>query len=313
MKPLVLLAPRMPAPFEARLRDRFTLLGPMQSADAADLPPGAEAARALVTLGSLGAGAALIAALPALEVICCYGTGFEGVDRAAAAARGIAVTNAGEANAETVAEFAMGAALAIGRRIAEGDRYVRARRWRGNAVERLPMVQGLFGRRLGIYGLGAIGRRIATRGAAFGMEIGYHNRRPAEGVGHACLPSLHALAEWSDVLMVSVRAGPENRHAVDAAILATLGPGGFLVNIARGSVVDTAALCDALEGGAIAGAALDVFENEPEIPERLRVLENVVLTPHIAAFAASAQAAQQDMVMANLDAFFAGRPLVSPV
>ena len=313
MKPVVLMAPRMPQPLVARLAERYTLLGPMGSASAGDVPPGAEAARVLVTLGSLGAGAALIGALPSLELILCYGTGFEGVDRAAAAARGIAITNAGEANAETVAEFAMGAALAIARRIAEGDRYVRAGRWRGNAVERLPMAAGLFGRRMGIYGLGAIGRRIAARAAGFGMSIGYHNRRPAEGVGYGYHASLEALAVWADVLMVSVRAGPENRHAVGAGVLAALGPEGHLVNVARGSVVDTEALCDALERGGIAGAALDVYENEPAVAPRLLALENVVLTPHIGAQAGHAQAAQQRMLLDNLEAFFAGRPLLSPV
>ncbi|MFC7736824.1 NAD(P)-dependent oxidoreductase [Roseomonas sp. GCM10028921] len=313
MKPVVLMAPRLPEPLVARLAERYTPLGPMERASVDRLPPGAEEARALITLGSLGADAALIRALPSLGLILCWGTGFEGVDLGAAAARGIAVTNAGEANAEAVAEFAMGAALAATRRIAEGDRYVRTGRWRGHAVERLPLVAGLLGRRMGIYGLGAIGRRIATRAAAFGMEIGYHNRRPAEGVPYAWHDSLESLARWADLLMVAVRAGPSNRHAVDAGILAALGGGGYLVNISRGSVVDTEALCDALERGVITGAALDVYENEPEVPERLRVLGNTVLTPHMAAYAESAQIGQRAVLLDNLEAFFAGRPLASRV
>lgn len=313
MKPAILMAPRLPEPLVARLAEHYTLLGPMEGASVDLLPPGAEAARALITLGSLGAGAALIGALPQLGLILCYGTGFEGVDRAAAAARGIAVTNAGEANAEAVAEFAMGLALASTRKIAEGDRFVRTGRWRGHAIERMPLVAGLLGRRMGIYGLGAIGRRVATRAAAFGMEIGYHNRRPAEGVPHAYHETLESLARWCDVLMVTVRAAPENRHAVGAPILAALGPAGHVVNVSRGSVVDTAALCDALERGVIAGAALDVYENEPEVPERLRAIGQAVLTPHMGAYAESAQAAQQALILDNLAAFFAGRPLASVV
>jgi hydroxypyruvate reductase len=313
MKPVILMAPRLPEPLVTRLAEHYTLLGPMEGASVDRLPPGAEAARALITLGTLGADAALMEALPELGLILCYGTGFEGVDCTAAAARGITVTNAGEANAEAVAEFAMGLTLTAARRIAEGDRFIRTGRWRGHAIERLPLVPGLLGRRMGIYGLGAIGKRIATRAAAFGMSIGYHNRRPAEGVPHTYHDTLESLAAWSDVLMVSVRAAPENRHAVNAGVLAALGEGGIVVNISRGSVVDTAALCDALERGTITGAALDVYENEPDVPERLRALGNTVLTPHMAAYAASAQVAQQALLADNLEAFFAGRPLSSVV
>jgi hydroxypyruvate reductase len=313
MKPVILMAPRLPEPLVARLGERYTTLGPMESASVDRLPPGAEAAQALITLGTLGANEALMAALPALRLISCYGTGFEGVNIAAATARGIRVTNAGEANAEAVAEFAMGLTLTAARRIAEGDRFIRTGRWRGHAIERLPLVPGLLGRRMGIYGLGAIGKRIATRAAAFGMSIGYHNRRPAEGVPYVYHGTLESLATWSDVLMVSVRAAPENRHAVNAGILAALGNGGILVNISRGSVVDTEALCDALEREVITNAALDVYENEPDVPERLRAIGHTVLTPHMAAYAASAQVAQQALLMDNLDAFFAGRPLSSVV
>ncbi|WP_342452815.1 2-hydroxyacid dehydrogenase [Roseomonas indoligenes] len=310
---MILMAPRLPQPLVARLEERYTLLGPMERSEAGFVPAGAEEARALITLGGIRTDAALIGALPGLRLVLCYGTGFEGVDLQAAAARGIAVTNAGEANAEAVAEFAMGLVLASGRKIAEGDRYVREGRWTGNAVERLPLVPGLYGRRLGVYGLGAIGRRIATRAAAFGMEIAYHNRRVAEGVPYAYHDSLASLARWSDVLMVAVRAAPKNRHAVNAAVLEALGPEGEVVNISRGSVVDTEALCDALERRAIAGAALDVFEDEPKVPERLRAIPSVVLTPHVAAYAASAQNAQRQLVLDNLEAFFAGRPLSSVV
>ena len=307
------MVPRLPAPFVERVKQAYTLLGPMAAPEPSALPEGAEAVRAIVTLGGIRTSAALIGALPNLGLIHCYGTGFEGVDMAAAQARGIRVTNAGEANAEAVAEFAMGLVLAGARKIAEGDRFIRAGKWSGNAVERLPLVPGLAGGKMGIYGLGAIGRRIARMAEAFRMEIGYHNRRRVEGLPYGYHGTLADLAAWADVLVVGVRASAENRHAVNAAVLEALGPQGLVVNISRGSVVDTEALCAALEERRIAGAALDVYENEPEVPERLRRIETAVLTPHVAAYAASAQSAQQDLVMANLAAFFAGDPPVSPV
>jgi len=313
MKPVVLMAPRLPKPLVERLSESYELLGPMETAEVERLPPGAERARALVTLGSLGASDALMAALPELGLILCYGTGFERVDTEAARARGIRVTNAGEANAEMVAEFAMGLTLAAARRIPEGDRHVRTGKWRGNAVERLPLVAGLLGRRMGIYGLGAIGKRVATRAAAFGMEIAYHNRRPAPDVPYAYHDSLESLARWSDVLMVTVRAAAGNRHSVNASILEALGPRGILVNVSRGLVIDEEALCEALEKETINAAALDVYEHEPHVPERLRALNNAVLTPHMGAFAEPSQVAQRKVVADNLAAFFGGGDLSSVV
>jgi lactate dehydrogenase-like 2-hydroxyacid dehydrogenase len=312
-KPIVLVAPTMPAPLVARLEQRYALIGPMPRSAPDALPPGAEAARALLTIGGLPTKAELIDALPNLGLIACYGTGVEGVDRAHAAARGIRVTNASDTNAAAVAEFTMGLVIASMRSIIRGDRYVRSGRWRGNSVERMAFVPGLAGRRLGIYGLGAIGQRIATRAAAFEMEIGYHNRSRRADLPYLYHDSLLGLVAWADVLIVAVRASAETRHAIDAGVLQALGPQGHLVNISRGIAVDEEALCEALETGTIAGAALDVYQNEPNVPERLKVLENVVLTPHIAANAESAQAAQQELILGNLEAFFAGRPLLSPV
>jgi lactate dehydrogenase-like 2-hydroxyacid dehydrogenase len=313
MKPTILMAPRMPDSLVARLEERFRLLGPMERSAPEALPEGAEQAEVLLTTGSQNTDAALIAALPKLRLICCYGTGIEGVDQAAAKARDIRLTHAADANATSVAEFAMGLLLATARRIPQGDRFVRGGHWKGNAVERMPPVPGVAGRKLGIYGLGAIGSRIAARAAAFEMEIGYHNRSRREDLPYAYHDTLLGLSQWADVLMVSVRASAENRHAVDAAVLEALGPQGHLVNISRGIAVDQDALCEALETGRIAGAALDVYQNEPHVPERLRALDNVVLTPHIAAGSEAAQIAQQDLLLGNLEAFVAGRPLLSPV
>lgn len=313
MKPTILMVPRMPDALVERLHESYVVLGPMEHSTIDALPAGASEAEALLTMGSLSTDATLIDALPKLRLICCYGTGIEGVDRVHAKARGIVLGNAGEANAASVAEFAMGLVLATARRIPQADRYVRAGRWQGNSVQRMPSVPGLAGRRLGIYGLGAIGSRIARRAEAFEMEVGYHNRSRRSEMPYLYHDTLLGLAAWADILVVSARASADNRHAVDAAVLKALGPSGHLVNISRGIAVDEDALCTALETGVIAGAALDVYENEPHVSDRLKALDNVVLTPHIAAASHSAQAAQQEVMLGNLQAFFAGRPLLSPV
>jgi len=311
MKPTILIAAYFPKRLVDQLADRYTLCGPMEHPEPHAVPAEARAARVLITLGGLTTDAALMDALPRLGLIACYGTGYEGVDRAAARARGIVVSHAGDTNSTAVAEFAMGLVIASARSLVRGDRFARAGRWRGDIIERLPLTPGLAGRRLGIYGLGSIGSRIAQRAAAFEMQIGYHNRSPRPGVPYAFHPTLLELAAWADVLVVSVRADAANHHAVNKDVLAALGPKGYLVNVSRGIAVDELALCEALETGGIAGAGLDVFEDEPSIPERLTRLDNVVLTPHMAAISASAQRAQRDIMFANLEAFFAGRPVLT--
>ena len=310
MKPTVLVPAGFTKRLLGRLSETYNLMGPLR-------PEGPNAqereARVLITLGSLTTSAALMDSLPNLGLISCFGTGFEGVDLAAARARNIVVSHAGDTNSTAVAEFAMGLVIATARDLVRGDRYARANRWRGDIIERLPIVPGLAGQRLGIYGLGSIGSKLAQRAAAFEMEIGYHNRKPRPGVPYAYHPTLLELATWADTLVVAVRADKSNTHAINREVLAALGPRGHLVNISRGIAVDTEALCDALEAGTISGAALDVYENEPSIPDRLKVLDNVVITPHMAAISANAQRAQRDIMFANLEAFFAGRPVLTPV
>jgi lactate dehydrogenase-like 2-hydroxyacid dehydrogenase len=310
MKPTILVPAGFTKRLLGRLADHYTVLGPLG-------PEGPDAqereSRVLITLGSLTTDAALMDSLPSLGLIACYGTGFEGVDLAAARTRNIVVSHAGDTNSTAVAEFAMGLVIATARDLVRGDRYARANRWRGDIIERLPIVPGLAGQRLGIYGLGSIGLKLAQRAAAFEMEIAYHNRKPRPDVPYAYHPTLIGLATWADILVVAVRADKSNTHAVDAQVLAALGPRGHLVNVSRGIAVDTQALCEALEAGTIQGAALDVFEDEPNIPDRLKGLDNVVITPHMAAISANAQRAQRDIMFANLEAFFAGRPVLTPV
>ena len=313
MKPTILMVPRMPDALVERLHESYVVLGPMEHSTIDALPAGASEAEALLTMGSLSTDATLIDALPKLKLICCYGTGIEGVDRVHAKARGIVLGNAGEANAASVAEFAMGLVLATARRIPQADRYVRTGRWQGNSVQSMPSVPGLAGRRLGIYGLGAIGSRIARRAEAFEMEVGYHNRSRRSEMPYLYHDTLLGLAAWADILVVSARASVENRHAVDAAVLKALGPSGHLVNISRGSAIDEAALIAALADKTIAGAGLDVFETEPHAPDALTAFPNVVLTPHIGGHTLESHVAMQNCVMANLEAFFAGKPLAYPV
>lgn len=308
-KPEILVAFPIGKRLRALLEERYVLHGPPERWAAEAIPAEARGVRAVVTLGGWKNGAAVLDALPDLALLHCYGTGHEGVDQAYCDARGIAVTHAGDANATSVAEFAMGLVLATHRLMLRGDAFVRAGGWEDQRLDRMPLVGGLAGARCGIYGLGAIGERVARRAAAFEMAIGYHNRRQREDVPYDYFASLAELAAWADVLVVCVRASEANRNAVDAAVLKALGPKGVVVNIARGSVIDEPALIAALQDGTIAGAGLDVFAEEPLVPAALKALPNAVLTPHMAAHTISAQRAQQRVLLETLEAFFSGQGL----
>jgi lactate dehydrogenase-like 2-hydroxyacid dehydrogenase len=316
-RPAVLLGARLSHDFVRRLGAAYDVLGPVAPpfpANVAALPAAERGrVRALITMGTVDTSRAALAALPALRLVSCVGSGFEGVDLAAARERGIAVTHSPGRNASAVADLALGLLIASVRRMDAAAAFLRRGEWTGNYAQRMPMVRGLTGRRVGIYGLGAIGAKIAQRAVACEMEVAYHNRRPRGDVALPYHATLRSLAEWADVLVVAVRADAATRHAVDADVLAALGADGHVVNIARGAVIDETALIAALQTGAIAGAGLDVFEHEPQVPAALLALPNVALTPHIAGATVEAQAAMQEAVLANLDAFFAGRPLPTPV
>ena len=312
-RPVVLLASRVPAPFTAALAERYEIVGPLappfEGMDAAI----AARVRAIVTMGTVGGNADAMARLPNLGLVCCVGSGYENVDVDAAHARGIAVTHSAGANADSVADVALGLLIASVRGFPAGLARIRDGSWRGNAARRTPFARGLRALRVGIYGLGAIGTCVARRVDACGSIVGYHGRRPHADVSYPYFATLHALAEWSDALVVTVRADASNRRAVDAGVLRALGPDGHVVNVARGSVIDEAALIAALAQGRLAGAGLDVFEHEPEVPDALLALPNVALTPHLGGATIEAQVAMQASVMRNLAAFFAGEPLPTPV
>ncbi|WP_211103968.1 2-hydroxyacid dehydrogenase [Skermanella pratensis] len=269
--------------------------------------------RVLVTMGTLKTDAAVMDRLPSLGLICCYGTGYEGVDLEEAFKRGIMVTHSPAANAPAVADHAMALLLATSRRVGMADRFVRDGLWSGHSAARMPLVRGLTGRRIGVFGFGAIGRRIAARAAAFEAEVAYHNRSHKPDAPYAFHETLESLAEWADVLMVAARADTGNRHRVGRDVMKALGPDGIVVNIARGSIIDQEAMIELLRSGDLGGAGLDVFEHEPTVPDALRAIPHAVLTPHIGGGTHEAHEAMQSLVAANITAFLAGNPVRTPV
>lgn len=253
---------------------------------------------AVVTNGSTGLSDTQMAGLPALKLVCAYGAGYENVDVAAAARRGIHVTHAPNTNMETVADHAIALALAVSRDICNRDRGLRRGDW-GAIRSARPTLSGA---RFGIIGLGNIGRAIARRAEAFGTTIGYTGRNRVADVDWTYYADAVSLARESDFLIVACPGGPATRHLVGKDVLEALGADGFVVNVSRGMVVDTEALVEALRHGTIAGAGLDVFEGEPHLPAGLGELDNVVLTPHMAGRSPASEKAQVDMVLRNLKA-----------
>ncbi|OAI93196.1 2-hydroxyacid dehydrogenase [Pseudomonas putida] len=261
----------------------------------------------VLTRGPLGITAEEIAALPLLRLICVIGAGYEAVDLDAARARGIVVTNGAGANASAVADHAMALLFAVVRDICRADATTRQGQW--NRV----ISPSLAGKRLGILGLGAVGMAIARRGAlGFDMQVRYHSRSRRD-VPYQYCESVLELARESDFLIVATPGGADTRGLVGRDVLDALGPQGFLVNIARASVVSTAEMVAALREGRIAGAGLDVFDDEPSVPDELKALGNVVLTPHVAAQTPEAARDMVALVLKNLQAFFAGEPVLTPV
>lgn len=264
----------------------------------------------LATSGVHGANAALIDALPNLKLIASFGVGTDPIDLGAAQARGIAVTNTPGVLNDCVADYALGLLLALSRRIVEGDRFVRSGAWL-NA--RLPLGTKLGGKLCGIVGMGGIGRAIARRVDACGMQVAYFGPRRKDDLPYRHYDALPALAADADVLILSLPGGASTHHVVDANVLAALGPRGLLVNVARGSVVDERALVDALTRGTLGGAALDVFEDEPRVPDALFALDNVVLSPHTASGTHETRQAMAELMLANVSAYARGVPLLSRV
>lgn len=266
--------------------------------------------RAIATRGELGASAQLMASLPNLEIVSCYGVGTDAIDLAYAREKAIKVTNTPDVLTEDVADLGVALLLAAARRVPQGDAYVRSGAWsKGN----MALATRLFGKRVGIAGMGRVGAALARRLAAFGCSIGYHDPVERRDLDCTYFPDLVTLARDADFLVVTMAGGEATRGIIDAAVLEALGPQGILVNISRGSTVDEAALLDALERGGILAAGLDVFHNEPNIDPRFTALDNVVLQPHVASATVETRRAMGQLVRDNLAAHFAGLPLLTPV
>lgn len=265
-------------------------------------------ARAVLTNGITGLSAAQLEALPRVELIHALGAGFEAIDVKAARARNVKVSYGPNTNDSNVADHAFALLFSLVRGVAQCDSRIRAGEW--------PRFDfpSIAGKRLGILGLGNIGLQLARRGSGgFDMPVSYHTRSPREGSPYTYVASVLELAERSDYLVVACPGGPSTFHMVDAKVLDALGPRGYLVNIARGTVVDTPALIDALRDKRIAGAALDVVEGQPHPPQALLELSNTVLTPHIAGRSPEARDAMLKTALANLCGHFRDEPLLTPV
>jgi len=305
---ILMTAPMLPSVIAA-LEERFVLHRLWEAAEPAaligDVGPRIRGMATSTLYGRVDAG--LIAMLPRLEIIASFGVGYDQIDVAAAAARGIVVTNTPGVLDEEVADLTVGLLLATVRQIPQAERFLRAGRWLDGGF---PLSPTLRGRRIGIVGLGAIGKAIARRLAAFDVAIAYHGRTEQQGVPYPYHPTLIGLAEASDVLIVMVPGGAATRHLIDRPVLEALGGTGILINVARGSVVDEEALIAALEDGTILTAGLDVYEDEPRVPQALIDMEHVVLLPHLGSASAHTRAAMGQLVVDNLASWFAtGRPL----
>ena len=308
--PDVLVAARLWPPMMESLHGAFRVHDRVHQSDPTAFAAIAPRVRAIAASGESKVPRELIAQLPALEIISVFGVGYDGIDVAAARERGIAVTHTPNVLNDEVADLAIALVLSVARRIPQADRYVRSGEW---AKGPMPLARKVSGARLGIVGLGRIGLAIARRAAAFDMSIAYTARSERPGVAYRYFPNAAALAAEVDFLVVITPGGAGTHKLIDANVLRALGKDGYLVNVARGSVVDEAALIEALQNGTIAGAGLDVFENEPNVPEALRALDNVVLTPHVGSATWQTRRAMADLAFGNLEAHFAGRPLLSPV
>lgn len=296
----------------AALRDDFDAVILPGLDDLAGLSPEDRAgAVALAYLGHHPLDGAVMDQLPGLRVIANFGVGFDAIDVPAATARGITVTNTPEVLNDDVADLAVALLIAENRRLNGAEGWLRAGRWAQGGD--YPLARKMSGRRVGILGLGRIGREIADRLAAFKCELHYFSRSEKPTPGWTWHADPVALARAVDDLVVAVVGGPDTQGLVSAEVIAALGPDGIIVNIARGSVINEAALLDALEGGALRGAGLDVFRGEPHVDPRFLALSNVTLLPHVGSATAETRAAMGALQRQNLRAVLDGRPAVTPV
>lgn len=303
MSPGIFVACHIPPEFAEALGKHFVTYLSHGKAPALDDTQRASV-RGIVTHGGRGAEKALLDLFPNLEIVSCLGIGVDGIDSRVTRARGIVVTNTPDVIAEDVADLVMGMMVDRLRRVGEADRYVRQGKWPQGPF---PFGRSLTGKTVGIVGLGGIGKGVARRARAFGMTPKWHGPRPKPEQPYEYVADLEHLAREADVLVAACKATPETRHLIDSRVLAALGPEGVLINVARGSVVDTQALIAALRTGQLGAAALDVVENQPQVPAELLALDNVLLTPHIGTATHETRRTMSAMVLQSLLDHFAGR------
>jgi lactate dehydrogenase-like 2-hydroxyacid dehydrogenase len=307
---LLLIGPLLPHTM-AQLEGAYSVhrydLAPDRDALVASLAP---RLTAIATRGDYALPGALLRQLPHVRLIASSGAGYDGIDIDTARALGMAVTHTPGPVSESVADTAFALILATVRRTVVNDRHVRSGAWLKGPV---PLTDGVNGERLGIVGLGRIGKAIARRAEAFRMTIAYHGRHAQADVPYAYYDDPAALAREVTVLVAALPGRDQTRGAIDRRVIDALGPKGYFVNVGRGSTVDEPYLVDALVHGRLAGAGLDVFADEPRVPEALFALDNVVLQPHTGSGTAATRIAMGQVLVDNLAAFFAGRPLLSPI
>jgi lactate dehydrogenase-like 2-hydroxyacid dehydrogenase len=309
-KPDVLAVAKLHPFFQKALEAAYTVHDRTHVTDPAAFAQLAPRIVAVAATGESRVPADLLAHLPQTKVVSVFGVGYDGVDVPAAIRYGIPVTHTPDVLTDDVADLAMGLVLSVGRAIPRADQFVRQGLWPHGPIA---LGKKVSGARLGIVGLGRIGKAIAQRAQAFGMSIAYTARSEKQGCGYTYYSTPAALAAQVDFLVVITPGGAGTRHLIDAQVLQALGPEGYLINVARGSVVDESALVAALLAGTIAGAGLDVFADEPHVPQALWTLPHVVLTPHMASATRETRQAMADLAFANLHAGVTGAPLRSPV
>lgn len=295
---------------QARLQEKYEtqqLPGPGAERDAF-LAANGKGWEAIATNAGYGCDAQLASSLPDLKVVSSLGVGLDKFDLPALTERGIVVGYTPEVLNDAVADLAFALLLALSRRIVAADGFVRRGDW---PSKQFPIATQVAGKKLGILGLGRIGSVVARRASGFDMEVRYHNRSLVADSPFVHEPTASGLAAWADFLVIVTAGGPQTRQLVSREVLDALGPQGYLINVSRGPVVDEAALIEYLQQKRIAGAALDVFEKEPQVPEALRQLDNVVLSPHIGSQTEETRAAMAQRVIDNLEAYFAGQALPS--
>lgn len=310
-KPDLISTAKLPDTCWARLEERFRVhMLPAPGAERDAFLAAHADVRFMQASGGSSVPAAIIAALPKLEIIASNGVGYDGIDVAAASARGIAVTNTPDVLNDCVADTAFGLILGAMRKLPQADRFVREGAWlRGGQA----LTTSVHHKKLGILGFGRIGKTIAKRAGGFDMEVAYHGRTRQADVALRYFDKLVDLAAWCDVLVAITPGGAATRHLVNGDVLKALGPKGYVVNVARGSVIDEAALLAALQNGTIAGAGLDVFEDEPRVPPAFFELQNVALAPHVGSATVETRKAMGDLTVDNLIAHLEGRPKLTPV